>query len=189
MTPLTIPVSFVTTTVVDWVDVFTRMQYKQIVVDSLQYCQQNKGLIVYSWVLMSNHLHMMVSIKPELHEYDYNRYTQLLSGVMRDFKKFTSKRVVEAIKDNPQESRKEWMLDRFRFSGANDKKIKEYRFWQEGYCEEEVFSAEFMRQKINYIHQNPVRQGIVAHEEDYLFSSARNYAGLDHLLNVEIVDI
>ena len=64
MTPLTIPVTFVTTTVVDWVDVFTRMQYKQIVVDSLQYCQQNKGLIVYSWVLMSNHLHLMVSIKP-----------------------------------------------------------------------------------------------------------------------------
>ena len=81
------------------------------------------------------------------------------------------------------------MLDRFRYSGANDKKIKEYRFWQEGYYEEEVFSAEFMRQKIDYIHQNPVRQGSVACGGDYLFSSARNYAGLDYLLNVEVVDV
>lgn len=144
MTPLTIPVSFVTNTVVDWGDVFTRLQYKQIVVESLRYCQQNKGLTVYAWVLMTNHLHLLVGIKPELHKYDYNRFAHLLSGVMRDFKKYTSKQVVEAIKDNPHESRKEWMLDRFRYSGAEGKKIKEYRFRQEGYYEEEVFTAEFM---------------------------------------------
>ena len=187
MTPLTTPISFVTTTVVDWVDVFTRLQYKEIVVDSLRYCQENKGLRIFAWVLMSNHIHLIMGIDTSLHNNNYAEYSKRLSDIIRDFKKFTSKRLVKAIKDNPQESRKEWMLDRFWFSGAHDNKIKEYRFWQEGYYGEDIYSMEFLRQKIDYVHMNPVKQGVVGRMEDYSYSSAPNYSGKKGLLEVEVV--
>ncbi len=187
MTLLTTPISFITTTVVDWKDVFTRPIYKDIVVESLNYCQDNKGLILCAWVLMSNHLHFVGGIDDKLHKNDYDTYLNLMSGLIRDFKKYTSKKLVKSIADNPQESRKEWLLDCFQFRGANDSKIKNYRFWQEGYYVEDIFSMEFLRQKIQYVHMNPLRQGIVANIEDYLYSSAPNYAGQKGLLDVQVV--
>ena len=100
---LTRTLYFVTTTVVDWVDVFTRPVYSHIVVDSLQYYQERKHLVVYAWVLMSNHLHMIVSLDGEM---DSNKERLELSNVIRDFKKFTSKKIIETIQENEQESRK-----------------------------------------------------------------------------------
>ena len=99
---------FVTTTVVDWVDIFTRPKYKHIIVDSLVYCLREKGLKVYAWVLMTNHLHMIVSTA-EGH---------CVADIMRDFKKFTSRQVAEALENDLQESRREWILDRMRFAAA-----------------------------------------------------------------------
>ena len=177
---------FVTTTVVDWVDVFTRPAYSHIVVDSLQYCQEKKHLVVYAWVLMSNHLHMIVSLDGEM---DSDKELLELSNVIRDFKKFTSKKIVEAIQENEQESRKAWMLNRFEYAGANDSKIKDYRFWQEGYYVEEILTVKFLKQKIDYIHQNPVRREIVASAEEYLYSSAVNYAGKKGIVDVCIVEM
>jgi REP element-mobilizing transposase RayT len=171
---LTKELYFTTTTVIDWMDVFTRPQYKHIVVESLGYCQENKGLDIYAWVLMTNHLHMIVGIRGE----------NTIGDLLRDFKKFTSKKVVKAIQDNQQESRKNWMMNRFWFRGANDKKITNYRFWQEDNHVEQLYSYDFYKQKLDYIHLNPVRQEIVQDPSDYLYSSARNYAGMDGLLKV-----
>ena len=171
---LTKELYFTTTTVIDWMDVFTRPQYKHIVVESLGYCQENKGLDIYAWVLMTNHLHMIVGIRGE----------NTIGDLLRDFKKFTSKRIVKAIQDNQQESRKNWMMNRFWFRGANDKKITNYRFWQEDNHVEQLYSYDFYKQKLDYIHLNPVRQEIVQDPSDYLYSSARNYAGMDGLLKV-----
>lgn len=109
---------FITTTVVDWVDIFTHPKYKHILLDSLTYCQQQKGLKIYAWVLMSNLLHAIVSAGAE----------QSVADIIRDFKKFTSKRILAELEEDPQESRCEWMLNRFRFASANDKKITNYRF-------------------------------------------------------------
>ena len=167
-------VYFVTTTVVDWVDIFTRPRYKHIIVDSLAYCQREKGLRVYAWVLMSNHLHMVVSAA-EGHS---------VAGIMRDFKKYTSRQVAEALENDQQESRREWMLDRMRFAAANDKKVTHYRLWQDGYHPELLYTEEFFQQKIDYIHHNPVKQEIVSRPEDYLYSSARDYVGDKGLLPV-----
>ena len=119
-------VYFVTDTVVDWIDIFTRTSYKHIILDSLVYCQKNKGLIVYAWVLMSNHLHAIVGSSSEYK----------VSDIWRDFKKFTSKEIVKALKYDPQESRQEWMLNRFEYTGKNDKKITNYKFWQDGNAEQ-----------------------------------------------------
>ena len=170
-------VYFVTDTVVDWVDIFTRPIYKHIVIESLQYCQEHKGLIIYAWVLMSNHLHAIVGSEGEAK----------VSDIWRDFKQFTSKEIIATIKTEISESRSEWMLNRFEYSGKNDKKIKNYRFWQEGNDAQGIYLNEYFEQKLNYIHYNPVKAEIVNRPEDYRYSSAIDYAGGKGLLKVVVV--
>jgi putative transposase len=170
-------VYFVTDTVVDWVDIFTRPKYKHIILDSLTYCQKEKGLIIYAWVLMSNHLHAIVGSSGEYK----------VSEIWRDFKKFTSKEILRTLKIGAQESRQEWMLNRFEYAGKNDKKIKNYKFWQDGNDSQEIFLNDYFDQKLNYIHQNPVKAEIVNRAEDYRYSSAIDYAGAKGLLKVEVV--
>ena len=166
---------FTTSTVTDWMDVFTRPVYKHIIVESLKYCQTQKGLEIYAWVLMTNHLHMIVSTsQDDIH----------ISNVLRDFKKFTSKAIVKAIQDNQTESRKEWLLDRCWFRGANDTKIRKHKFWQDGSYLETIYSYDFYKEKLNYIHMNPVKQEIVEKPEDFIYSSARNYNGSKGLIDV-----
>ena len=165
---------FTTSTVIDWMDVFTRPLYKHIILESLGYCQANKGLDLYAWVLMTNHLHLIVGVNGG----------STIGDVLRNFKKFTSKGIVKAIQENEQESRQEWLMNRFQFRAANDKKIKSFKFWQDDNHVENIYSYDFYKQKLDYIHQNPVRQEIVARAEDYLYSSARNYAGMEGLLKV-----
>lgn len=111
-----------------------------------------------------------------------------LSDILRDFKKFTSRRILSELEIDPHESRREWMLDRFRFAGSNDKKITNNRFWQEGNHAELIYLYDFYIQKLNYIHLNPVRQEIVNHPEDYLYSSALNYAGGEGVLKIVYLD-
>src|SRR5437660_7092382 len=96
---------FITLTVIDWVDIFTRKEYKDIVIDSLNHCIKHKGLNVHEFVIMSNHLHAIVSSNKEP-----------LSNIVRDFKKFTAKRIIEAIQ-NINESRREWLLNKFAYAG------------------------------------------------------------------------
>jgi REP element-mobilizing transposase RayT len=98
-------------------------------VDALKYCQQHKGLNIYAWCLMPSHLHLLVNT-----EDGFN-----LADVIRDFKKFTSKKIVEQIKSEP-ESRREWLLEQFAEAGRGNRKIKDYKFWQDGNHAIEIFS-------------------------------------------------
>jgi putative transposase len=157
-------IHFITFAVVEWVDVFTRQSYRDIVLDSIRHCQANRGLWLHSWCIMSNHLHLIVSAKNED-----------LSDVLRDFKKYTSKQIVKTIKDNKQESRRDWMLRIFREEGNKNSRNKNYQFWRQNNQPQELYSAAFICQKINYIHQNPVEAGIVEKPEHYLYSSAKDY--------------
>ena len=167
----------VTDTVVDWVDIFSRPSYRHIILESLQYCQKEKGLIIYAWVLMTNHLHAIVGSTEK------NR----VSDIWRDFKKFTSKEIVRTLLNDNTESRQEWMLNRFEYSGKNDKKIKNYRFWQEGNDAQGIYLNDYFNQKLNYIHNNPVKAEIVNRAEDYRYSSATDYACGKGLLDVMVV--
>ena len=151
--------------------------YKHIITDSLQFCQKEKGLIIYAWVLMTNHMHMLVGRNAE----------NKVSDIMRDFKKFTSKEILRTLQTESAESRREWMLNRFEYSGKNDKKIKNYRFWQEGNDAQEIFLNDYFNQKLNYIHENPVKAEIVNRAEDYRYSSAIDWAGGKGLLEVTLV--
>jgi len=124
---------YLTLTVVNWVNVFTRKNHKQVIVDSLRYCIQNKGLNVYAWCLMSNHLHLVVNC-----EEPYQ-----LKDVIRDFKRHTVKQVIFQIINEP-ESRREWLLREFREAGKDSNRNKEYKFWKTGNHAIELYSQHFV---------------------------------------------
>jgi REP element-mobilizing transposase RayT len=168
---------FITATVVDWVDVFSRKTYRDAIIECFDYCIKNKGMILYSYVIMSNHLHMIVQSNEGK-----------LSDLLRDFKKFTSKTILEKIQIEP-ESRKEWMLERFKLATESHSRNKNFQFWQYGNHAEEIYSEKFMWSKIDYIHFNPVRSEIVLRPQDYIYSSASNYIDNKGIIDVELVQI
>ena len=166
---------FLTMTVVGWIDIFTRRNHKLCIVKSLKYCQQEKGLEIFGWCLMPSHLHLIAR----------SNGNNSLSAILRDFKKYTSKKIVKQIIEEP-ESRRDWVLRYLEYSGKYLKRIKKNKFWQDGNHAKVIYRPNFFYQKLNYIHQNPVKEMIVKQPEDYLFSSARNYADLDYLLDIII---
>ena len=171
-------IHFVSFAVVEWIDVFTRKEYRDILLESLRFCQDKKGLSLHAWCVMSNHVHLMASSR----NYD-------LSGTLRDFKKFTGKQIIEAISSNEHESRKEWMLQIFKDAGQKNSRNTNFQFWRQDNQPKECYSQVFTAQKLHYIHNNPVVAGIVDKPEDYLYSSARDYHKTDHcgLLKVAFI--
>ena len=169
---------FITITTVGWIDIFTRLRQRDILIKALQYCQKERGLEIYAYCIMYSHMHMLCKASEK----------ETLSEVMRDFKKYTSKRIVKTIVEY-QESRREWMLQYFQEACAHLKRKQQYKVWQDGYHAEHVYSNSFIKQKVNYIHQNPVVEKIVSDPEDYVYSSARNYAELDSELEIIRLDL
>ncbi len=168
---------FVTFSVVKWVDVFTRDIYREIILESLKYCQENKGLQLCAYVIMTNHLHLIISREDK----------NLLENIMRDFKKFTSSQLIKAIKDNPYESRKEWMLEIFKDEGRKNTNNRYYQFWQQDNHPIELATNRMLDQKLDYLHNNPVEHGFVKKAEDYPWSSITNYIGEKGMIDVEII--
>ncbi|WP_420152493.1 REP-associated tyrosine transposase [Siphonobacter sp.] len=157
---------FISFATVYWIDVFTRIHYRTIFLDSLSFCQQHKGLRLHAWCLMSNHVHLIIST-----EEGFN-----LSHTLRDLKRHTATTLIEAIKEDP-ESRKEWMLWMFQRAAHHNKRNDDYQFWQQDNHAEELITPRFTQQKLNYLHQNPVVAGWVDAPEHFLYSSARDYTG------------
>lgn len=170
---------FMTFTVVGWIDIFTRQAYKEIIIESMKYCMKEKGLSLYGYVIMSNHLHVIMSAQE-----DY-----LLSDIVRDFKKYTSKKIIDNIKSSHEESRREWMLKLFKYYAKYNKNNTLYQFWRRDNRPTELTSPKWINQKLAYIHLNPVRSGLVDKSEDYIYCSARNYLGIDGLLEIELLDL
>ncbi|WP_456462804.1 REP-associated tyrosine transposase [Reichenbachiella sp.] len=166
---------FTTSTVVHWIDLFTRAEFKHVIVASLKFCQEKKGLKVHAWVLMPSHLHMIVSAE-----------NANLSEIFRDFKKHTAGALIKEIK-RINESRKEWLLRAFKKSGKPLNRISEYKVWQDGNHPILLDSAKWVQEKLDYIHHNPVQSEIVDEPEYYWYSSARNYAGHVGMLKIEML--
>lgn len=166
---------FITFTTVNWVDVFTRRDYKDIVVESLQFCQKEKGLLLYAWVIMSNHVHLIARADAGFR----------LPDIIRDLKKYTSKQIIKAIEQHPGESRREWMLRMFREAGAANSNNKDYQFWQQHNKPIELLTNAMKDRYLNYLHQNPVKEGYVAYAEEYVYCSAPALAGRLGLLRLE----
>ncbi len=152
---------YATVTVAGWIDVFTRKEYVYELMKNIKYCQENKGLELYAYVIMNNHFHIIAT-----------SHQQPLNILLGNLKSFTSKKLITMIDEHPQESRKEWMLRMFKYYGTGNSQNEEYQFWQNGNHPIELWSDKAIKQKMNYLHNNPVKQGIVARPEDYLYSSA-----------------
>ena len=156
---------FVSFATVYWVDVFIRQYYFDILADSIRYCRKEKGMELYAYCIMPSHLHFIFR---DNHENP--------SALLRDFKKYTAKKMITAIQDNPQESRKEWLMDMFEKAGKGKSNVSTYQFWQHHNKPIELWSPKVIQQKLNYIHNNPVVSGFVTNPVDWKYSSARNIA-------------
>ena len=168
---------FLTFTVVGWVDIFTRQAYRTIVIDSLRHCQQHNGLELYAYCLMSNHLHLIGRAAEG----------QELGAIVRDFKKFTAARIFREIETLPQESRRGWLRWLFEREGARNPNNTHIQLWQQRSHGTELSTEAMVRQRLHYTHQNPVRAGICYQAEDYVYSSASCYAGLESILPVTLL--
>ena len=170
-------VYFVSFAVVNWLDVFIRNEYKNIFIDSIHFCQESKGMEVFAWCIMTSHVHLVFRSagkeKPE----------KILGAI----KQYTSREIVNAIKENPKESRKEFLLKQFQIEADKSANVKNHKFWQHHNNPIELWSNKVIFEKINYIHYNPVEEGFVQFPEDYLYSSARDYAGDKGLIDGIIV--
>ena len=156
---------FVTFTVVRWVDLFTRNEYKDILIDSLNFCKAQKDLDVYAYCFMTNHIHLIIGSR-----------SNPLSNIVRDFKRYTSEQLRRAIVTHPKESRRDWMLHIFRESGIRNNNNYKFQLWQQHSHPIALISSKILHRVLNYIHDNPVKAGFVQNAEDWLYSSANQYS-------------
>lgn len=168
---------FVTFAVVNWIDLFIRNDYKQIMLDSWKHCQQYKGLEIYGWCIMTSHVHMIIGTQGSK-----------LEDIMRDMKRHTSIELKKAIQKHTGESRKEWLLWMMERAGKNNSQNQDFQLWQQDNHPIELYDFKMLHQKLDYVHNNPVEVGIVEKPEDYLYSSARNYFGLPGLIDIILVE-
>jgi REP element-mobilizing transposase RayT len=167
---------FVSYATVNWIDVFIRNEYRNIMLNSFRYCQEKKGLEIYAYCIMTSHIHMIISS-------EQNR----LENIIRDLKSYTSTQMRSAIDHNPIESRKEWMMWMMKRAGLKNSNNNDYQFWQQNNHPIELYNFEMTKQKLDYIHNNPVEAGFVSKPEDWLYSSAQNYCGMDSLIDVILI--
>lgn len=168
---------FVTFTIVNWIDLFIRSDYKQLIIENLKYCQINKGLRLHAYCIMTSHVHLILSVEESLR----------LSDVIRDFKSAVSTQLRKTIQENNQESRKEWLLWMFEKAGKRNKRNSNFQLWKQDNQPIELMTNEMMDQKLEYIHQNPVKEGIVYEAEHYVYSSAIDYSGGKGLITIDFI--
>ena len=168
---------FVTFTVVYWLDVFIRQEYRNILIDSIKYCQKEKGLLVGAWCIMTSHVHLILSTDE----------TSKLEDIIRDLKSYTSRHIRKYMENNPQESRKEWMLWMMKRAGEKKSNNKDFQFWQQHNHPIELSTKEIMLQRLNYIHNNPVEAGFVDQPADWFFSSARDYEDQKGIIEISFL--
>ena len=164
---------FLTLQIVGWAVVFTRAVYRDMIIESFKYFRKTKGLKIYAYLIMSNHIHCIVSANDNL------------SDVIRDLKKFTDKEILKAIGENIQESRKAWLLMIFKYQAKFNKRVKKFQFWTHENHTVELTSIEMIESRVNYIHQNPVRAGYVEQEHEFIYSSAKNFDGQLALMEID----
>lgn len=134
---------------------FYRNEYKTILMDSLRYCQQQNGMEIFAWCIMTNQVHLIFRSSGE-------QKPELLIG---DFKRFTSKAVVKAILENPKENRKDFFLEQFLNAGNKSSNVNKYQFWRHDNRPIELWNNKVIDEKIDYVHNNPVEAGLVFRSE------------------------
>lgn len=161
---------FVTCTILHWLPIFTRPESVQIILDSLKHLKKSDGLKLFGFVILENHLHMIIS-------------SNNLSKTIQKFKSFTARQIINLLRTNGSTT----LLSQFSFYKKAHKNQSNYQIWQEG-CEPKLIqSDEMMQQKLEYIHQNPVKRGYVEFAEHWRYSSAQNYVGLKGVIEIDTI--
>jgi putative transposase len=160
---------FLTCTVINWMPLFTRPETVAIILNALQYRQQHNGWKVYGYVILENHLHLVVQSEDLLAELPL-------------FKSYTARQLIDHLK----ECHAERLLKQMAYFCKSHKHDREYQCWEEGSHPQLIQNEEMLRQKLDYIHFNPVKRGYVDKPEHWRYSSARNYAGLEGLMPVDM---
>lgn len=167
---------FISFATVFWIDVFVRRIYFDCLCDNLNYCVDNKGMEIYAWCIMPSHIHLI-----------FRSAIQKPDELIRDFKSYTSKKLIKLIGENLQESRRDWLLNAFRKAAVANSNNTTHQFWQQHNHPIELWSNHVIQQKMDYVHDNPAEAGFVENDYEYLYSSARDYCGINGLVKV-IVD-
>jgi len=159
---------FMTCTILHWIPIFTRVETTNIVFDTLRYLQNNDNLKLYSYVILENHLHLIVS-------------SDDIAKSMRSFKSYTAKQILKLL----QEKNVKTILDQLSFYKKAHKVDATYQLWQEGYAPKLIVDDKMMIDRINYIHNNPIKRGYVDEAKHWRYSSARDYEDEKGLIDVE----
>lgn len=167
---------FISFAVVYWIDVFTRNEYKDTLLESWRFCQQKKGLEIYGWIIMPSHVHMIISST-----------LNKLEDIVRDMKSYTSTIMKKQIKNHNEESRKEWMIWMMQRAGKKNNNNHDWQFWQQHNKPLLISNVEMFHRVLTYIHDNPVEAGFVLRAEDWLYSSARDYQGNKGLIDISYI--
>jgi putative transposase len=160
---------FLTCTVVEWLPVFTRPETVEILLDCWRYQRENQGLKLYGYVVLENHCHFIAQAAN-------------LNQCVSSFKSFTARKIIDTL----IQRNVEMLLKRLRYAKLAHKQDREYQFWQEGVHAELIFSEAMMREKLDYIHANPVKRGYVNLPEHWRYSSAGHYSGQAGLLEIDL---
>ena len=168
---------FVSFAVIHWIDLFVRNEYKDILLDSWKYCITHKGMELYAWCIMTSHVHMIIGTHGENMEH-----------IMRDMKRYTSEKLRMTIRQHPQESRREWLLNMMKETGQANSNNRDFQLWRQDNHPIQLTTPQITHQKLDYIHQNPVEAGFVQKPEEYLYSSARDYYGIKGLIEISLLD-
>ena len=167
---------FTTHTIVEWMPVFKERKYFEIIIASLRFCMRNKGLHVFGYVIMLTHFHLMAQTEEGFK----------FSDVMRDMKKFTSLEISKELERDNQKL----LLHVFKKAAQQEKGKRSYKIWQEEYHPQIIYTNKVCRQKLEYMHNNPIEKGFVEKPECWQYSSARNYIlGDDSVLKIELLEI
>ena len=165
---------FCTDVIVGWQYVFTSPEFFETIIDSLKFCQENKGLRLHAHVIMPNHVHSIISASQGN-----------LSSIIRDYKRYTSGRISDLL----GEAKNKRLLRYFRSVARREERGNEHKIWQSGSHPVLIESGEFFDQKLEYIHNNPVIKGYVERPAHWKFSSARNYILNDHsIIKVDLLE-
>src|SRR6516225_3803897 len=158
---------FMTCTIVGWLAVFTRPEAVNIIFETWRYLQKNKDFKLYGYVVLENHLHLVAS-------------APTLANAMKSFKMYTARNIIDLLENN----RAETLLRQLRAHKLRHETDCEYQVWEEGSKPKKLINNEMMIQKLVYAHFNPVKRGYVDEPEHWRYSSARNYAGREGLIEV-----
>ncbi len=164
---------FISFAVIKWIDIFIREEYKEEILKSWKYCQENKGLDIYAWCIMPSHIHMIIGSR-----------SKKLDEIIRDMKKHTSIQLRKSISNNPKESRKEWIMDLLEKEGIKNSGNSKWQFWQQHNKPLVILNQEMFNTFLLYIHLNPVVEGFVKQPEDWKYSSANVFANQKGLIEL-----